>query len=958
MEQSIASPDRAGTPTPAAVAHRPRRGEDILSLIRGQWPGEVPCRTRAGLPVLALAALGLGGPKGKLRRVAGGLDTTAPGWMELTAAAACRFASRPHGGAGMPCASLPEEMTLACALLGLRPLSHPEMLVTALASARLSDETRFWLLVALAGTDTAAVRQAWRREIDRWSVARPHNTEGGEGTGAGSPCWLAFVRSLLGGWLGWEEFRECVAVGRVLDHAAGRAQAGYRPALESVGLWRNPRFAKWYRQAVYEAAHQPDVALSFATGGWIRDFPGEDYLWEALAMVEARPDDWWPLYLVRWVSNVEVTSDEVQSQLARFSSRTLCLLSLLRPEFGEAVGSMLRSPFHGAVVKWLRGARPGEGLDLAWLEETVAPWAASTAEAFVDSVGALCSLMPPPDYRADVGETVRRRAFLREHLLPEMHQVMDNLFHVYAVEKRHFPLTLEQARKGRPAAARALALWPERAQESGPVLLDLVRDGGGPIREAAREALDVLADRAGFAGVGEVERRVDLSFAWSDGGLEGRSARVWWDIAGYRVRLAVAAGEVRVQVYSHERPLATIPSKVRQHGNWHEVCESRERLADSYRHFRRRFEQAMVEEATWSGRDFALLLASPVVRSLVAGLVLLADGEPVWRAQLEPAAEPGALAGIERTRRIGVAHPVGLLRSGSLEAWQERVIRERVGQPFKQVFREVYLPAQGEGAEASCYRFAGHPLEARQAFALLRQRGYAPKRGEAVKEWRGQGLRAHLRWAASDEPVGKLLGRATKSVPVTSGAIWFEGERGEQLSVSAVPPVVFSETLRDADLLVSRAAAGELGFTSEETRRLRRALVRHVARALGLTSVYASEDSAHVIVEGTLATYRVHLGSGSVLLEKSRRSLDVSGIEGPGTDVVGAESLDAHTSRIIGTVIALCQDDQIAAPGFREQLASLAGQAVQEAGGGGGNSTIVPAPGASHRGLPARGDGA
>ena len=929
MEQSTASPCGAGVLAPAASAARlARRGDDILSLIRGAWPGELPRQTRAGLPALALAALGLGGPKRRLCRLAGHLDTTTPGWTELTAGAVAEALSR--AGASPP--AVPGEVRLACALLGVRPLSHPETLVKGLARARLSDEARFWLLVALAGTDTAAVRQVWRRETDRWR---------GEGRAStGLPSWLALVRSLLGGWLGWEEFRECVVAGRVLDHAAnGR---GYRRELEAVGLWRHPRFSKWYRQAVYEAAHQPDVALSFATGSWIRDFPGEEYLWEALAMLETKPDNWWPLYLVRWVSNVDAASEEAQSRLAGFSPLTLCLLSLLRPDFGEAVGSALRSPFHASVVEWLKGARPGERLtrrrqgrragtaavapgrplDLVWLEETVAPWAASTAEAFVESVGALCFLAPPPDYRAGVGEPLRRRAFLREHLLPEMNRLMGNLFYVYAAEKRHFPLTLEQARKGRPAAARALALWPEQAQESAPVLLGLVRDGTRLSRDAAREVLAILADRAGFADLGEVEKRVDRAFAWSDGGLDGRSARVWWDIVGYRVRLAVAAGEVKVQVYSRERPLAGVPSRVRQDGRWQEVCESRARLSDSYRHFRQRFEQAMVEGARWTGRDFALLLASPVVRSLVARLVLVVDGEPMLWAQLDPAAEPEALAGAESARQVGVAHPIGLLVSGWLEAWQERVIQERVAQPFKQVFREVYLPAQREREDTSCSRFAGHPLETRQAFALLRQRGYAPRRGAAIKEWMGYGLRAHIQWAAPDEPVGKLLGRATESVPVTSGAIWFEEGLGGRLSLSAVPPVVFSETLRDADLLVSRAAAGELGFTSEETRRLRGALVRHVARALGLTSVYVSEDRAHVIVDGALAAYRVHLGSGSVLLERSRRSLDVSGIGGPAVDVVTAESVDAHTARIIGTVVALSHDDQISAPRFREQIAS------------------------------------
>jgi hypothetical protein len=137
-----------------------------------------------------------------------------------------------------------------------------------------------------------------------------------------------------------------------------------------------------------------------------------------------------------------------------------------------------------------------------------------------------------------------------------------------------------------------------------------------------------------------------------------------------------------------------------------------------------------------------------------------------------------------------------------------------------------------------------------------------------------------------------------------------------------VPAVVFSETLREADLVVSRAAAGEVGFSSEETRRLRGTLVRYLAQALGLTTVYVSEDHAYVIVEGQRASYRVHLGSGSVLLEQRRLHLDL----GLSTQAEGgwasAESVDSFTARILGTIFALSHDDEITDPRFLRQLSS------------------------------------
>jgi len=131
---------------------------------------------------------------------------------------------------------------------------------------------------------------------------------------------------------------------------------------------------------------------------------------------------------------------------------------------------------------------------------------------------------------------------------------------------------------------------------------------------------------------------------------------------------------------------------------------------------------------------------------------------------------------------------------------------------------------------------------------------------------------------------------------------------------------VFSETLRDADLLVSRAAAGEMGLSSEETLRLRATLVRYLARSLGLTNVYLADDSAHALVEGKRAMYRVHLGSGSVLLETTRRHLDIGAATTNPLEDVMAESIDSLTARVLAVIAILSRDDEITIPAFLDQL--------------------------------------
>ncbi len=81
-----------------------------------------------------------------------------------------------------------------------------------------------------------------------------------------------------------------------------------------------------------------------------------------------------------------------------------------------------------------------------------------------------------------------------------------------------------------------------------------------------------------------------------------------------------------------------------------------------------------------------------------------------------------------------------------------------------------------------------------------------------------------------------------------------------------------------------------------------------------------SEDEAHAIVEGQRAIYRVHLGSGSVLLEKSRLHLDFGLLLGGPVESLMAESMDSFTARILGLILALSHDDSITDPEFLRQI--------------------------------------
>ena len=83
------------------------------------------------------------------------------------------------------------------------------------------------------------------------------------------------------------------------------------------------------------------------------------------------------------------------------------------------------------------------------------------------------------------------------------------------------------------------------------------------------------------------------------------------------------------------------------------------------------------------------------------------------------------------------------------------------------------------------------------------------------------------------------------------------------MRISKVPDIVFSEVMRDVDLAVSVAHVGGVDpETSHSTIEMRAAILSFVLPMFRIDNVKV--DSHHAIINGKLADYSVHLGSGTV----------------------------------------------------------------------------------------------
>ena len=85
----------------------------------------------------------------------------------------------------------------------------------------------------------------------------------------------------------------------------------------------------------------------------------------------------------------------------------------------------------------------------------------------------------------------------------------------------------------------------------------------------------------------------------------------------------------------------------------------------------------------------------------------------------------------------------------------------------------------------------------------------------------------------------------------------------KNIPLTEIPPVIFSEIMRDIDLVVSVAHVGGVDpEASHSTMEMRGALAKASAQLFKLPNITVKER--HIFIKGTLGEYTIHLGSGLV----------------------------------------------------------------------------------------------
>jgi hypothetical protein len=257
-------------------------------------------------------------------------------------------------------------------------------------------------------------------------------------------------------------------------------------------------------------------------------------------------------------------------------------------------------------------------------------------------------------------------------------------------------------------------------------------------------------------------------------------------------------------------------------------------------------------------------------------------------------ADGTALADLDDTVRVSLWHPLESPVE-TVRAWRDWLERSQITQPFKQAYREIYVLTDAEiRTETYSNRFAAHILKQHQFAALCQQRGW---------RYTLQGV-----WDSHNTPY-RLLPEHDLRVE-----FWVEGTNDNDVSqnyvflnistdqvrfcdlvgapkpLDQIPPLLFSELMRDVDLFVGVTSIGNDPNWADGNRTGSDYWQQYSFGDLNATA-YTRHDvlerlvprlkiadrckliDRFLVVRGDIRTYKIHLGSGNILMDPNDQYL-------------------------------------------------------------------------------------
>ncbi|QNK78476.1 DUF4132 domain-containing protein [Winogradskyella sp. PAMC22761] len=378
-------------------------------------------------------------------------------------------------------------------------------------------------------------------------------------------------------------------------------------------------------------------------------------------------------------------------------------------------------------------------------------------------------------------------------------------------------------------------------------------------------------------------------------------------------------GKTDFKVTKAGKSLKNIPAKLRKDKQVIALKENKTYLSRQYSRTRLSLENAMVNEDEFTAQEIHNMMQHPIVKVMLSNLVMYVPEKEISGFYNE-----GILTdATEKKHQLAeddvllIAHASHLYKNVEWDLYQKHLFAERLVQPFKQVFRELYLITDDEREHSTrSERYQGHQIQPKKTVALLRTRGWTVSMEEGLqKVYHKRGFIATM-YAMAD-----WYSPSEAEAPTLEDVCFHSIDTYKKIPLTEIPSVVFSEIMRDVDLVVSVAHVGGVDpEASHSTMQMRAALAEESARLFKLKNITVKER--HLFIKGKLGEYSIHLGSGQV--SKNGLALSIIPVHSQhrGRMFLPFVDEDPKSAEIISKMKLLSEDNKIQDPTILAQINS------------------------------------
>ena len=363
------------------------------------------------------------------------------------------------------------------------------------------------------------------------------------------------------------------------------------------------------------------------------------------------------------------------------------------------------------------------------------------------------------------------------------------------------------------------------------------------------------------------------------------------------------------------KELKSLPTKLKKDKYIEAIKEVHKNLKEQYRRSRKMLEEAMEDGTEFYGYEIENLMTNPVIAPILKSLVFKMDKNLGYYVDKKLKSVNKKSVAVKDDSFLKIAHCFDLFESGDWATYQKDIFNRELKQPFKQVFRELYIKTADEKGRDKSLRYAGHQVQPTKTVALLKTRRWIIDGQEGLeKVYYKENIIAKI-YALAD-----WFSPADIEAPTLEEVQFFDRKTFKPILIDNVPDLVFTEVMRDIDLVVSVAHIGDVDpEASHSTIEMRKAIIEFNCKLFKLKNVKFSEN--HVLIKGERAEYSIHLGSG-LIHQKAGSAINVLPVHSQHRGRVFLPFIDddPKTAEIMAKVILFAQDEKIKDVFILEQI--------------------------------------